>query len=203
MPNIKVLIVEDEPLIAEDISLILGDIDYEVAGIAYDSTTALDYLAIRHPDIVLLDISIEGDKDGIEIAEIINNKYHIPFVFITSFSDKLTLDRAKHTLPYGYIVKPFKEKDLFSTIEMAMYRFAKINSDPFPTFEKMKNLCNHALTEKEYEVLREMCEGMTNKQIADKLYVSVNTVKTHIKKIFIKMDLPNRSSVIASVRNLG
>ena len=203
MPNIKVLIVEDEPLIAADISMILGDIDYEIAGIAYDSTTALDYLAVRHPDLVLLDIAIQGDKDGIDIAKIINEKYKLPFIFITSFSDKVTVDRAKYTLPYGYIVKPFKEKDIFSTIEMALFRFAAENRNPFPTLEIVNTVSLQRVTEKEYEVLQLVGKGLTNKQIAEKLYISVNTVKSHLKKLLTKLDAPNRSTAIAKVRNAG
>ena len=126
MSEIRVLIVEDEVLIAEDIADSLSAIDYKVAGIAYSVDKALMLLNSQHPDIVLLDIQLMGEKSGIDLAKIISDKYRIPFVFLTSFADKNTVDQAKKTMPYGYVVKPFtaatlKEKidKIFERIEAA------------------------------------------------------------------------------------
>lgn len=202
MSDIRVLIVEDEPLIAEDISDFLGDINYFPAGIAYDSETALDMLINRHPDIVLLDITIEGSINGIEIAHIIRKKYNIPFVFLTSHSDKNTLDKAKLTLPYGYIVKPFNEKDLLSTLEMALFRHANENKNSIPTLEIINAKLDSHLTEKEYTCLLQLTEGATNKQMAEKQFVSINTIKTHLKNLFLKLDAPNRTTAVQKIRNI-
>ena len=202
MANIKVLIVEDDALIAEDIRMFLGNIDFSVAGVAYDSTTALDYLANRGPDAVLLDITIGGDKDGIEIAEIINEKYKIPFVFLTSHSDRQTINRAKHTLPYGYIVKPFDERDLLAALEMAVYRHAQSNTQEFPPLDKINKLIATPLTDKEYDLLKDICDGLTNKQMAEKHFNSINTIKYHLKNLFLKMDVPNRSSMVRRVHQV-
>lgn len=202
MSDIRVLIVEDEPLIAEDISDFLGDINYIPAGIAYDSETALDMLVNRHPDIVLLDITIEGSLNGIDIAAIIRKKYNIPFVFLTSHSDKNTLDRAKQTLPYGYIVKPFNEKDLLSTLEMALFRHANENKNSIPSLAAINLKLDSPLTEKEYTCLLQLTEGATNKQMAEKQFVSVNTIKTHLKNLFLKLDAPNRTTAVQKIRNI-
>ena len=199
MTDVRVLIVEDEPLIAEDISDFLGDIDYICAGIAYDSETALDMMVNRHPDIALLDINIEGALDGIEVAHRIKNKYNIPFVYLTSHSDKATLDKAKLTLPYGYIVKPFNEKDLLSTLEMALFRHANENKNKLPKSELINNAIANPLTDKEYTCLVQLFDGLTNKQMAEKQFVSVNTIKTHLKNLFLKIDVPNRTSAIQKV----
>ena len=199
MTDVRVLIVEDEPLIAEDISDFLGEIDYTSAGIAYDSETALDMLINRHPDIALLDITIDGSMNGIQLAEIINDKYDIPFVFLTSHSDKLTLDKAKQTLPYGYIVKPFNEKDLLSTLEMALFRHATENKSNLPNLQTLNDNLNLSLTAREYECLRQLSEGLTNKQMAEKQFVSVNTIKTHLKNLFLKLEVKNRTSAIRRV----
>lgn len=193
---IKVLIVEDEPMIAQDIAMFLGDIDFQPIGIAYNSVKALDFLANRNPDIVLLDISIKGEKDGIEIAEVINQKYRIPFIYLTSHSDQHTIKRAKHTLPYGYILKPFDEKDLLTSIEMAVFRHAAQKKSDHLSMVRMNELIATPLTEKEYEILCDVALGLTNKQMAEKQFVSVNTVKFHLKNIFIKLDVPNRISAI-------
>ncbi len=202
MSNIKILIVEDEVLIAEDIAAHLRNINFEVAGIAYDSEKAIDMLSSRTPDAVLLDINIKGSKDGIEIGEIINASYNLPFVYLTSYSDKATLERAKVTMPYGYIVKPFDERDLMTSLELAVYRHAQVNKSELPTLESInKNLVN-LMTKKEYDVCEEIMKGLTNKQMAEAHFVSVNTIKSHIKNIYSKLDVHNRTSVINKLKEL-
>lgn len=199
MTDIRVLIVEDEPLIAEDISEFLGEMDYACAGIAYDSETALDMLVNRHPDVALLDINIEGSKNGIELAQVIRDNYKIPFLFLTSHSDKSTLDEAKKTLPYGYILKPFNEKDLVSSLEMALFRHANENKSALPELSKINKALNTNLTEKEYACLVEIFNGCTNKQMAKNQFVSVNTIKSHLKNLYLKLDAPNRTSAVQKV----
>lgn len=202
MTNVRVLIVEDEPLIAEDISDFLEEIEYTCAGIAYDSDTALDMLVNRHPDIVLLDITLDGSLTGIDIAQIINKNHHLPFVYLTSHSDKATLDNAKQTLPYGYIVKPFNERDLVSTLEMALYRHARENKNSLKDLTVINEKINNPLTSKEYVCLQHLTEGLTNKQMAEKQFVSVNTIKTHLKNLFMKIEVKNRTSAIQKVLSL-
>ncbi len=197
--SINVLIVEDEPIIASDIEMTLKNDDYSIAGIAHSSTKAIDLLHRTSPDIVLLDIAIQGDKDGIEIAHLINEKYKLPIIYITSFSDRETLERAKSTLPYGYIVKPFKDRDIISAIEMAVYRFASDNNHQLPPVDKLPSLAS--LTPGEYQVLQCIWEGCTNKMVTEKLSVSINTVKTHLKNIFSKLEVGSRSEAIAVIRN--
>ncbi len=199
MPDIRVLIVEDEPLIAEDISDFVEELGFVSVGIAYNSEKAIYMIENAHPDIALLDINIEGDKDGIEVAQIIREKYHIPFIYLTSHSDKATLDKAKATLPYGYILKPFNEKDLLTTMEMALFRHASENKVVLPSIEKINQLFNTNITPSEYKCIQQLAEGKTNKQMAADQFVSVNTIKTHLKNLFTKLDVPNRTSVIHKV----
>ena len=123
MRNISVLIVEDEPLIADDLSFTLQDIGYHVAGIALSAEEAIGILNESSVDLVLLDINIQGEKDGIDLAQIINKDYFLPFIFLTSYSDKATLERAKRTNPLAYLVKPINEKDLLTTIEIAINNY--------------------------------------------------------------------------------
>lgn len=199
MSEIRVLIIEDEPLIAEDIASSLNALDYTVAGIAYDSEKALDFLVNRTPDVVILDIQIKGTMDGIDIASIIQEKYKIPFLYLTSYSDMDTLERAKKTLPYGYIIKPFSEKDLLSTLEMALYRFRHEHQDVIPDLSALNMRLPNTVSEREYELLLDIYEGLTNQQIAAKHFISINTVKTHLKNLFVKLDVPNRTSAIRLV----
>lgn len=199
MSEIRVLIVEDEVLIAEDIADSLNAIDYQVAGVAYSSEKALEFLKKAHPDIVLLDIQIKGSMNGIELAHLINQDYRLPFIFLTSFADKNTVESAKKTMPYGYVVKPFSEKELFTSLEVAMYRFSVESRRQVPSHSRINEMTIADLTSKEYEILQDLCQGMTNKQLSDKHYISINTVKTHVRKILEKMETPNRSSVIHKI----
>ena len=125
MATIRVLIVEDEPLIAEDIREYLTNADYSVSAVAHDKAQALRALDAQTPDIALLDINLGGNMDGLEIANIINEKYYAPFIFLTSYSHQTILDQAKVTRPMGYILKPFNERDLYSSIEIALYNFSQ------------------------------------------------------------------------------
>jgi DNA-binding NarL/FixJ family response regulator len=200
--EIKVLIVEDEPIIAEDIAASLDQLDYKVAATAYSSEEALEYLHRFDPDIALLDIQIKGSLDGIDIATIIREKYRIPYVFLTSHSDRLTLDRAKKTVPYGYIVKPFTEKDLLATMEMAMHRYYNESPMGLPDLAQLNQHIEANLSSREYELLEDIRAGLTNQQIAAKRYISINTVKTHLKNLFIKLDVRNRTSALRKVHEL-
>jgi len=194
------LIVEDEPLISDDIESTLISNHYDIAGKAYSSTQALDMLMNRFPDLVLLDISIKGDKDGIDIAAIIRENYQLPFIFLTSFSDPLTLDRAKPTMPYGYIVKPFRDRDIVASIEMAMYRYAVENNTAALDKSMIENKFNVKLTKMEFQILLLIWEGKSNKHIGDEIFLSINTIKTHIRNIFEKFGVRSRNELIVLLR---
>ena len=113
-----ILIVEDEPLIADDIAGILEKHQYKVSDIVDEAKDALESLEEHSVDLALLDINIEGDIDGIELAK----KITIPFIFLTSYYDQKTLNRVKETQPAGYIVKPFNENELIANIDLALAR---------------------------------------------------------------------------------
>ena len=119
--QIRILIVEDEPLIADDLSFILQDEGYEVIGNAIDFVEAKELLT-QKIDLVLLDISLEGDEDGVDIAQYINKNIQIPFIFVTSHSDRLTINRVKKTNPCAFIVKPFRVDEIRSAISIALYK---------------------------------------------------------------------------------
>lgn len=202
MSEISVLIVEDEPLIAEDISEYLTNQDYRVSGLAYNLEDAIASLEFDCPDIALLDINLGGNMDGFKIAETINEKYNIPFLYLTSYSAKSVIDKAKFTRPMGYIVKPFDENDLFSSIEIALYNFAQIQRPPLLSRELINQKLLSQLTSKEFEILIDIYEGKTNKQMCEKHFISINTVKTHIQKIYEKLGVHSRTTTLAKVRSL-
>lgn len=122
-PNI--LVVEDESIVSKDIQHSLKKLGYNVVGAAATGEKALELVRSERPDIVLMDIMLKGEMNGIETAEIIRNELAIPVIFLTAYADESTLAKAKVTEPYGYIIKPFKEIDLHTSIEMAIYKHAK------------------------------------------------------------------------------
>jgi PAS domain S-box-containing protein len=118
----KILMVEDESIVAIDLQHRLTGMGYSVPAVAASGQDALKKASEIRPDLVLMDIRLRGDMDGIEVAEQIRDLLDIPPVYLTAYTDEDTLRRAKITEPFGYIVKPFDERTLRSTIEMALYR---------------------------------------------------------------------------------
>jgi DNA-binding LytR/AlgR family response regulator len=125
MSKTRILVVEDESIVAKDIQRTLEKLGYEVPATASSAESAFQKLEEVEPDLVFLDIKLKGEQDGVHIAEHIKDRYDIPVIFLTSFVDQDTIDRAKVTEPYGYLVKPFNEGDLKTTVEMALFKFSK------------------------------------------------------------------------------
>lgn len=125
MSKINVLVVEDESIVSKDIQHSLKKLGYNVVGASSTGEKAIELAGEERPDIILMDIMLKGDMNGIEAAERIKDLYSIPIVFLTAYADESTLSKAKITEPYGYILKPFKEIDLHTTIEMAVYKHGK------------------------------------------------------------------------------
>lgn len=118
----RILIVEDEPLIAMDIATSLSRAGYTIVGTTATAEKALELVEETRPDLVLMDIMLRGEMNGIEAAKIVRRDFWIPVVFLTAYSERNTVDRAKVAEPYGYILKPFTVATLRSTIEMALYK---------------------------------------------------------------------------------
>ncbi len=122
MDHSKILIVEDEPLIARVLGRSLRNLGYEVAGIVSSGERALEMAAQSKPRLVLMDIKLEGRMDGIEAASRIRSALNIPVVFLTAYGDDDVVQKAKIAEPFGFLVKPCKEKELHRAIEMAIYK---------------------------------------------------------------------------------
>ena len=130
----KIYIVEDEPLIAETIKTVLLKEGYVVCGITDNAKEALYDIGECKPDLILLDITIEGAIDGVSLASKIQQKFKIPFIFLTSLSDPETISRVKETNPSGYIIKPFNEGGLRSNIELALHKHQQENVSDLTTY---------------------------------------------------------------------
>jgi len=197
--NINILIVEDEVLIARDIKITLEEIGYDVCSICYNSETALKDIYRCRPDLVLLDITIPGQKDGIGIANVLNDQHQIPFVYLTSHSDEATLERAKLSRPWGYIVKPFKDSDLKTSVQIALFNHGEMIKRRSLSKESVDLVADNPLSNKEYDIFMDLIEGKNNTEIAKLHYISINTVKTHIKHIFEKLDVHDRVTAVKKV----
>jgi PAS domain S-box-containing protein len=123
MKNANILVVEDESIVAKDIQSRLRKFGYYVPAIASTGEEAINKVAENHPDLVLMDIRIKGDMDGVEAAKEIHERFNVPIIYLTAYADANTLARAKVTQPFGYILKPFKERELQTTIEIALSRY--------------------------------------------------------------------------------
>ena len=151
MSKVKILVVEDEIVIADNICDTLDELGYQVFEPAINYTEALELLENESPDIAMLDIQLAGAKDGIDLAWKIKEDYDIPFIFLTSNADPRTVERAKKLMPAAYLMKPFSKDDLYTSIELALYNhygnsFEKQEQEPPQVivndaiFVKSKNL---------------------------------------------------------------
>ncbi len=156
----KILAVEDEPLFADALLMMLDELGYDQVQIADNATDALRLFVAFAPDIVLMDIKIKGNQDGIEVAESMQaGKNIVPIIFMTSVKDKDTFERAKQTNPIGYLIKPFDEETLERNIELAIYKHHKATWDT-ELFTTWNN-----------DVLAEDSLFVKNKQRLERIYI--------------------------------
>lgn len=176
----QILIVEDELIIALDIKEILEEEGYEAIMNIVSVEQAIEAIEKHDPDLVLIDINLKKENDGIEIGEYLLKKDKIPFVYVTSYSDKTTLERVNKTRPYGYIVKPFKPTDLKSTVYIVLNNYKHRNIDV---------LRNENRTNDEIPFILKQTIQYVNDNITEKITISDLTKLTrwksqHFQKLF-------------------
>lgn len=171
MALIKVGIVEDELLIADEIAHALVQLGYEPTEAAVGYTEALEMIKAENPDILLLDIQLSGNKDGIDLAHKIKEEFNIPFIFLTANSDRATVERAKHLLPHAYLVKPFNKDELYTSIEICLHSYS-VNKKG-NTEEKENYIVNHSLFIKQGKSFNKV-------KVDDILYIESNDVYIHV-----------------------
>jgi two-component system, response regulator PdtaR len=122
MDGCKIMIVEDEKITAMDMQRTLSKMGYTVCGTASSGREAINQAESLLPDVILMDITLQGDMDGVEAADRIKTRFDIPVIYLTAHADNGTVDRAKESEPYSYLLKPFRERELNIAIEMALYK---------------------------------------------------------------------------------
>ena len=189
MKKIKVGIVEDEIIIAETISLALKKLGYLPTKPAYSYESAISMLESEKPDIVLLDINLNDELDGVDLAHYINANYSLPIIFLTANSDRNTIDRSKQTRPNAFLVKPFSNEDLFSAIEIAHFNHEIQTEENKNTKINILQsaLEKYQITSREEEIILMVSQGFRHKEISQRLFISEATVKRHLSNIYQKV----------------
>jgi two-component system, LytTR family, response regulator LytT len=129
MGKVKIAVVEDEIIIADHLCETLENLGYEVFEPAISYTEGKELIDTERPDIAILDINLSGRKDGIDLAKYIRENHDIPFIFLTSFADKATFERAKQVNPPAYLIKPFNKEELYTSIEIALFNYQKTKNE--------------------------------------------------------------------------
>lgn len=191
---IKILIVEDNVIIADDMQSMLEEIGYEVVDNVIVYEQAIEVLKNNHVDLVLIDIILASDKTGIDLGRHIRETYNIPFIFVTSNSDKATVENAKLVKPDGYLVKPFEQQDLYTSIEIALSNFnysQKSGKSPEYENNEVDEITSNSVLKDSIFVKKQHLYyriQFTDIQFikADNVYLEVNTVD---KKFLVRSPL--------------
>ncbi|WP_419211150.1 LytR/AlgR family response regulator transcription factor [Maribacter sp. X9] len=192
---IKILIVEDNVIIADDMQSMLEEIGYEIVDNVIVYEQAVEVLKSQQVDLVLIDIILASDKTGIDLGKHIRENYDIPFIFVTSNSDRATVENAKTVKPNGYLVKPFEQQDLYTSIEIALSNFiyGKENGNKGFSSEELNDdvpMSNSILKDsifvKKQHLYYRIQFGDIQFIKADNVYLEVNTVD---KKFLVRSPL--------------
>lgn len=188
MPDFKILIVEDEPLYAANLEMLVEELGYACAGVADNAEDALQKIGQQAPDLILMDINIVGQTDGIALAEQINQHDTVPIIFITSLRDDETYDRAKTIRPYAFVSKPFNQIDLQRTIELAVSRL----SEHEPEQESVKDTWSQDILFKNCFFVK-VRQQLVKVPFEEILFLEVDkhycTIATGDKKFIVRMSL--------------
>ena len=192
---LQILILEDEPIIAMDLKDYCEELGHEVVAVCYDYPEALHQIDLRQPTFALVDIRLGDYEHGLRFGKKLNEEFGIPFIYITSFFDDKTLQQAKATYPSGYLVKPITKGGLTAAIQIGIANFKQWRN-AHNIEDKIKKYSHSPLTNRETEILQHLLQGKTNHEIAEAQFVSIHTIKTHLKNLFLKFDVENRGQLI-------
>jgi len=193
LKDIRILIVEDEALIAEEIRDRLSRLGATIVGVTDNAETAVEMAVHSRPDVVLMDIRLRGEHDGIEAAKAIRRTQDVAIIYLTAHSDVSTVMRAKNTGPFGYLIKPIVGRQLGVAVDVAIHRHrlerarAEQPHKRVPEYDPEVYARYKTLTAREREVFSQIVRGLLNREIAAELGISERTVKAHRAQIMTKM----------------
>ena len=190
---IRILIVEDNVIIADDMQSMLEEIGYEIVDNVIVYEQAVEVLKNKEVDLVLIDIILASDKTGIDLGKHIRENYNIPFIFVTSNSDRATVENAKTVKPNGYLVKPFEQQDLYTSIEIALSNFTSVKNNGSSESQEEEDdrlISNKVLKDsifvKKQHLYYRIQFGDIQFIKADNVYLEVNTID---KKFLVRSPL--------------
>ncbi|GAA4888015.1 hypothetical protein GCM10023311_09850 [Flaviramulus aquimarinus] len=191
---LKILLIEDEFIIAKDIKTLLKKNNYGLIDIAKNDISATKLFSENDYDLIISDINLNSEKDGIEIISEFSEIKSVPVVYLTAYSDLDIINRAEKTMPFAYILKPYNNYQLLTTINLALLNFNKYDSSIEENSENTIKLS--LLTAREKEILITLSTGKTSKETANVLNISTNTVEQHKKNIKKKLDFKTIGELI-------
>ena len=184
---LNILLIEDEFIISRDVKIILEKEAFSSLQLARDYKTASEILNFKDIDLIISDINLNLEIDGIEIVSRLLKIKKVPVVYLTAYSDEDIIKKAEKTSPFAYILKPYNENQLKLTINLACLNFEKTNSNIEINTKNTELL--KLLTKREKEILVVLASGKISKEIADTLNISAQTVEKHKQNIRIKLNL--------------
>lgn len=211
---VRILLVEDERLVALSLTHQLEKLGHCVVGHSAVGQDAITKAGELRPDLVIMDIHLEGDLDGVEAAAEIRKQYDLPVIYLTAFSNPEVLDRAKQTEPLGYLLKPYEERDLHVVIETGLYRHraerqratlreaertSQLGRLSLPPLEPAADARLATLSPRESQVMQLLVAGNSLKQIAAKFDISFQTAAKHRIKVQEKLGVANDVELVRFV----
>ena len=199
--KIRIMLADDHLIVREGLVTVLGEEpDFEFVGFAEDGEQACEEYARLLPDVLLLDLRMPK-RDGIQVARELVGKFQAKVIILTTFDNEEDLKQSLKAGAKGYLLKEAEKEEIADAIRTvsqgANYLPAKLGG-------KLATFAFRAeLTEREVEVLRQMCDGKSNKEIGSKLFITEGTVKTHVKSIFYKLDVISRSEAVSTAIRRG
>ena len=199
--KIRIMLADDHLIVREGLVTVLGEEpDFEFVGFAEDGEQACEEYARLLPDVLLLDLRMPK-RDGIQVARELVGKFQAKVIILTTFDNEEDLKQSLKAGAKGYLLKEAEKEEIADAIRTVSqgsnYLPAKLGG------KLATSVFRAELTERELEVLRQMCEGKSNKEIGSKLFITEGTVKTHVKSIFYKLDVISRSEAVSTAIRRG
>ncbi len=187
MVKARILVVEDEGIVAQEIKSRLEKSGYAVCAMAHDGRTAIAHAGEMQPDLVLMDIKLKGGMDGIEAAGVIRDRFNLPVVYLTAYTDPATLARAKVMEPFGYVVKPFETRSLMVSIEIALHRhrseFERINREKLQAVLETAGAICHELNQPMMAISGHAELLMATIDQDDPVYPKIAKIKSQVERM--------------------
>jgi DNA-binding NarL/FixJ family response regulator len=195
----RIVIIEDEFYAAQHLSKLITNLEYEVKGIYHSGEEFLDETDWEF-DAAIVDVFLADEMTGFDVAKHMNQNAK-PFIFLTANQDEATVKKATELLPSAYLSKPFKANDVSAALNILWMRMQVKKESSFNIFLRKNSMANDIFTSREVDILMYIMEGLTNSEICDKLFISNNTVKYHVKNVFLKLNSNSRTEIQEKVNS--